>query len=156
MYLSKKELNHFKKHIIPIYKQDRSPLMPVLQESQKLYGCVPVEMQELISTEFNVSTAKINGVVTFYSMFSLRPQGENVLGVCTGTACYVKGAKRLVDRVTEELNTPYGSTTEDGKFTLSDTRCVGTCSKAPVIMVNDDIHGSVSSDDISKIINKYR
>lgn len=156
MYLTKTQIKEFKDNIIPKFKEERSPLMPILQESQYLFGCVPMEIQEVISKELNISTAHINGVVTFYAMFSLKPRGKHILGVCTGTACYVKGAKRLVDRVSEELDTPYGETTADGQFTLQDTRCVGTCSKAPVIMVDDDIHGNVSSDDVIKIINQYR
>ena len=134
---------------------EKNPLMQVLQEAQSLFGCVPYELQQTISETLNESTAKINGVVTFYSMFSVKPMGKNILGVCTGTACYVKGSSRLVDRVSEYLNTPYGKTTDDGLFTLSDTRCVGACSMAPVIMVNEKIYGNVSSDDVSKIIEEY-
>ena len=96
MFLTNEQLESFKKNVIPKYRNIRSPLMQVLQEAQKEFGCVPVEMQKLISKELKESTAKINGVVTFYSMFSLTPKGKHVLGVCTGTACYVKGASRLV------------------------------------------------------------
>ena len=117
---------------------------------------MPVEVQLLISKNFNYSTAKINGVVSFYSMFSLRPNGKVVVGVCTGTACYVKGAERLVDRMSERLGISQGETTEDGQFTLAPTRCVGACSSAPVIMVNNHIHEKVSSDDIEKIHTKYK
>ena len=88
-------------------------------------------------------------------MFSLEPYGEHVIGVCTGTACYVKGAQRLVDRVVDLLKTPYGETTEDRQFTLAPTRCVGSCSTAPVIMIDEKIYGNVSSDDVPKIIGEY-
>ena len=88
-------------------------------------------------------------------MFSLEPYGKNVVGVCTGTACYVKGAARLVDRVVDILKIPYGETTEDGEFTLAPTRCVGDCSHAPVIMINEKIYGGVSSDTVPKILAEY-
>ena len=156
VYVSDKLLKEFKIEVIEKYRNSKSPLMQVLQESQKRYGCVPVEVQEFISKEMHVSTAKINGVVSFYSMFSLKPSGKHILGVCTGTACYVKGSTRLVERVEELLDTPYGSTTKDGLFTLAPTRCVGDCSKAPVIMVDDKIYGKVTSDDIPKIIAEYQ
>jgi len=154
-YLTTKQLEDFRTNVLPKYKMEKNPLMQVLQEAQSLFGCVPYELQQTISETLNESTAKINGVVTFYSMFSVKPMGKNILGVCTGTACYVKGSSRLVDRVSEYLNTPYGKTTDDGLFTLSDTRCVGACSMAPVIMVNEKIYGNVSSDDVTKIIEEY-
>lgn len=154
-YLTTKQINEFKSNVLSMYKNERNPLMQVLQEAQSSFGCVPYELQIVIGEELNESTAKINGVVTFYSMFSIKPMGKNILGVCTGTACYVKGASRLVDRVAEYLNTNYGETTKDGVFTLSDTRCVGACSMAPVIVVNEKINGNVSSDDVSKIIDEY-
>lgn len=155
VYVSKRLLKEFKVEVIDKYKDSKSPLMQVLQESQKRYGCVPEEVQEFISKEMHVSTAKINGVVSFYSMFSLKPSGKHILGVCTGTACYVKGSTRLVERVEELLDTPYGSTTKDGLFTLAPTRCVGDCSKAPVIMIDDKIYGKVTSDDIPRILAEY-
>ena len=155
-YVSEKQLEYFKKEVIEKFRNQESPLMQILQESQKDFGCVPQEVQQLISDELHISTAKINGVVTFYSMFSLTPSGKHILGVCTGTACYVKGAQRLVDLVSEILDTPYGETTKDGQFTLAPTRCVGDCSKAPVVMVDGKIYGNVTSEDIPKIISEYQ
>ena len=156
VYVSERLLKEFKVEVIEKYRNSKSPLMQILQESQIRYGCVPVEVQEFISKELNVSTAKINGVVSFYSMFSLKPSGKHILGVCTGTACYVKGSTRLVERVEELLNTPYGSTTSDGLFTLAPTRCVGDCSKAPVIMIDGKIYAKVTSDDVPKILAEYQ
>jgi NADH:ubiquinone oxidoreductase subunit E len=155
-YVSEEQLDEFKLEVIDKYKDDKSPLMQILQESQKRYGCVPVEVQEVISKELHVSTAKINGVVSFYSMFRLVPSGKHILGVCTGTACYVKGASRLVERVETLLDSKYGSTTEDNCFTLAHTRCVGDCAQAPVVMVNEEFNGKVSSDDIPKIIARHQ
>ena len=155
-YVNATQLESFDKNILVKYVDKKDPLMQILQESQQLFGCVPIEVQLLISKRFNYSTAKINGVVSFYSMFSLEPSGKHIIGVCTGTACYVKGAQRLVDRVVDLLKTPYGETTEDKQFTLAPTRCVGSCSLAPVIMVDEEIIGNVSSDDVPKIIDKYK
>lgn len=154
--ISDHDLHNFKVNILSKYKKENSPLMQVLQESQSLYGCVPIEMQQLIGDHFNISTARINGVVSFYSMFSLEPSGKYSIGTCLGTACYVKGGERLLDRLQENLNIKQGETTSDGMYTLAPTRCVGACSNAPVIMVNEDIHSKVTSDDIKKILAQYK
>lgn len=155
-YVNESQLKKFDQEILSKYINKVDPLMQILQESQQLFGCVPIEVQLVISQRFNYSAAKINGVVSFYSMFSLVPYGKHIVGVCTGTACYVKGAQRLVDRVVDLLDTPYGETTEDGQFSLVSTRCVGNCSKAPVIMIDEQIYGNVSSDDVPKIIKEYQ
>lgn len=154
--ITEKELHLFEKEILVNYDKKNSPLMQVLQESQKRYGCVPIEMQELIGKYFRISTAKINGVVSFYSMFSMKPSGKYSIGTCLGTACYVKGGERLLDRIVESLGIQLGETTSDGLYTLAPTRCVGSCSNAPVIMVNEDIHSKVTSEDIPGILSKYR
>lgn len=154
--ISKKELKYFEDNILINYDKNNSPLMQVLQESQDRYGCVPIEMQELIGKYFRISTAKINGVVSFYSMFSMKPSGKFGIGICLGTACYVKGGERLLDRMQERLGIKQGETTEDGLYSLVPTRCVGSCSNAPVIMVNDNIHTKVTSDDIPKILDEYK
>ena len=155
-YISDLELNNFKDNVLSKYEKDTDQLMQILQESQKLFGCVPIEVQKLIGDTLHISLARINGVVTFYSMFSLKPLGKNIIGACTGTACYVKGAERIIDRISDLLGIKQGETTEDGMFTMAPTRCVGDCSHAPVVMINDTIHGNVSSDDVVKIINSYK
>lgn len=155
-FITDEQLKDFEKDVLVNYIGAESPLMQVLQESQELFGCVPIEMQQLIGKTLHISTARINGVVSFYSMFSMIPNGKNTIGTCLGTACYVKGGERLLNRVSELLNTPFGETSEDGLWTLAPTRCVGDCSNAPVIMVNDTIHHKVSSDDVPKIIEIYK
>ncbi|MDC0559044.1 NAD(P)H-dependent oxidoreductase subunit E [Candidatus Izimaplasma bacterium] len=154
-YVNDKQLKEFDVDVLSKFVDKVNPLMQILQESQTRFGCVPIEVQVLISKRYNFSTAKINGVVSFYSMFSLKPFGKHIVGVCTGTACYVKGAQRLVDRVVDILKVSYGETTEDGMFTLAPTRCVGDCSHAPVIMIDEKIYGNVSSDDVPKILSEY-
>ncbi len=155
-YVNIKLRKEFKSSIIDKYRDNKSPLMQILQESQKQFGCVPVEIQQLISEELNISTAKIHGVVSFYSMFSLKPAGKHIIGICTGTACHVKGAQRLVDRVEKELGIKYGETTKDGLFTLAPTRCVGDCSKAAVVMVDDTMYGNETGESIIKILKSYQ
>lgn len=155
-YITDQDLVKFKDTILTKYPKSNSSLMQVLQESQKQFGCVPIEMQKLIGSYMNISTAKINGVVSFYSMFSMEPNGKYSVGVCLGTACYIKGGERLLERFQEQLGIKLGETTEDELFSLVPTRCVGFCSKAPVVVVNEDIHEKVSSDDVPKIIKKCK
>ena len=155
-FISDKELQEFKETILINYNKEDSPLMQILQESQSKFGCVPIEMQNLIGAYLRISPARINGVVSFYSMFSMEPSGKFVIGACMGTACYVKGGERLLDRFSEALDIKLGETTKDRTYTLAPTRCVGACSFAPVVMVNDDIHHKVSSDDVYKILDKYK
>ncbi len=132
------------------------PLMPTLQDAQRIFGCVSEEIQEYISKALNESYSKISGVVSFYTMFSTKPRGKHIVGVCTGTACYVKGSQKLVDKVCEILKTPYGQTTKDGLFTIAPTRCLGDCGKAPVVMIDEDQYGHVTVDQIEKILKKYK
>ncbi len=137
-------------------KMKKGPLMPTLQDAQRIFGCVPKEVQEHIGKKLNESYAKIKGVVSFYTMFSTKPKGKHIVGVCTGTACYVKGAQKLVDKVCEVLKIPYGETTKDGLFTIAPTRCVGNCGEAPVVMIDEDQYGRVTIDQIEEILNKYK
>lgn len=155
-YISNEDLALFKQNVLPTHKKSQSSLMQILQESQHRFGCVPVEMQKLISEYLNISTANINGVVSFYSMFSMKPNGKYSIGVCLGTACYIKGGERLLERFQEQLNIKLGETTEDELHSLVPTRCVGFCSKAPVVMVNDVIHEKVTSDEIPKILKELK
>ena len=140
-----------------IEKHKGSPgaLMPVLQDAQKIFGCVSVEVQKRISDGLEIPLAEVYGVATFYSQFTLEPKGENVVGVCLGTACYVKGSQDILDEVSKILGVEPGKTTEDGKFTLVANRCVGACGLAPVMTVNEDVYGKISKDEVKKIMSKY-
>lgn len=142
--------------VILEHKERPGALMPILHEAQELFGALPLEVQKVISEELNIPLAEIYGVVTFYSQFSLVPKGEYVIGVCLGTACYVKGAQRLIDRISNELSVEIGTTSPDGKFTLEATRCIGACGLAPVLTINEDVYGRLVEADIPGILDKYR
>ena len=109
-----------------------------------------------IAEALNVSVAEVYGVATFYAQFSLEPKGAYVIGVCTGTACYVKGAQAVLEKVESELNIPTGKTTKDGKFTIQATRCLGCCGLAPVMTINEDVYGRLKPEDIPGILAKYK
>jgi NADH:ubiquinone oxidoreductase subunit E len=141
--------------ILEEHKDQKGALMPVLNETQELFGYLPEEAQRRISEALNISLAEIYGVATFYSRFTLKPRGKYTIGVCLGTACYVKNAQGVLDRLKSELKVNSGETTEDGKFTLEATRCLGCCGLAPVIMINEDVYGKLTPEDIPDILNKY-
>lgn len=141
--------------IIDANKHDTSRLMGVMQQAQDIYGYLPFEVQKMIADGMGVPLEKVYGVATFYAQFVLEPQGEHVIGVCLGTACYVKGSQAVLDRLAEELKVPVGKTTADGKFTLNATRCLGACGLAPVMMIGDEVYGRLTPDEIPGILAKY-
>ncbi|MDD2481503.1 MAG: NADH-quinone oxidoreductase subunit NuoE [Lutispora sp.] len=141
--------------IIENHRGQQGALMPVLHETQELFGYLPEEAQKKISKELNVPMAEIYGVATFYSGFTLKPRGEHTISVCLGTACYVKNAQAVYERIQKDLNVKPGGTTADNKFTLVGTRCLGCCGLAPVIMIGEDVYGKLVPDDIPDILKKY-
>lgn len=137
------------------YKGTKSPLIPVMEEAQTIFGYLPEKILEAISEELGITLAKIYGVATFYSFFSLYPKGQYQISVCLGTACYVKGSGDLYDKLQEKLGIKGGMCTDDGKFSLDNCRCVGACGLAPVILINDDVYGRVTADQLDAILAKY-
>lgn len=150
--IRRKELDE----VIEAYQGQEGALIPVLQKAQEIYGYLPEEVQERIARGLKVSISEVYGVATFYSLFSLKPVGEFKIGICMGTACYVKGAADLVSKVNEKLGIKVNETTADGKFTLEVTRCIGACGLAPVLTVNKDVYGRLTVDEIPGIIEKYQ
>jgi len=142
--------------IINKYKDTKGALIPVLHEAQDLYGYLPLEVQKKIAQGLEVSLAEVYGVVTFYTQFSLNPKGKYKIQICMGTACYVKGAGAILDKLKEKLGLNVGECTEDGLFSLEACRCIGACGLAPVMMINDDVYGRLVPDDIEGILDKYR
>ena len=141
--------------IIEKYKETPGALIPVLHEAQDLYGYLPFEVQKIIADGLNIPVAKVYGVVTFYSQFSLNPKGKYRVSVCLGTACYVKGAADILDKLKERLSIDVGECTDDGLFSLDSCRCIGACSLAPVVTINDEVYGKLVPADIDGIIDKY-
>ena len=138
------------------YISEPTPLMMILSDIQKEYGYIPLEVQELVSEKTGISVAEIYGVVTFYSFFSLKPKGKYVIGCCLGTACYVKGAQQVIDKVSDILGIKPGETTEDGLFTLDALRCIGACAIAPAMKINGKVYPKVSVSAVADIIEEYK
>ena len=143
------------RQIIADHKDVKGALMPVLQEAQEIYGYLPIEVQKIIADAMNIPLEEVYGVSTFYSQFSLNPKGQYKIGVCLGTACYVKGAQEVFDKVCETLGIGNGDITADGRFSIEATRCIGCCGLAPVMTINDDVYGRLVADDVAGIIAKY-
>ena len=141
--------------IIAENKDKQGSLIHVLHEAQLIYGYLPIEVQKIIAEGMNIPLAEVYGVVTFYAQFSLKPKGEYKISVCLGTACYVKGADLVLDKLKESLDIQVGDCTEDGKFSLDACRCIGACGLAPVLTINNDVYGRLVPDDLPGILAKY-
>ena len=136
-------------------KDQKGALMPIMQRAQDIYGYLPIEVQRMISDAMDIPLEKIYGVATFYSQFALNKKGRYKISVCLGTACYVKGSGDIYNKLMEILGIVGGECTPDGKFSLDACRCVGACGLAPVMMVNDEVYGRLTVDDIEGILAKY-
>ena len=141
--------------VINEYKDTPGALMPIMQKAQDIYGYLPIEVQTMISDETGIPMEKIYGVATFYAQFTLEPKGKYRISVCLGTACYVKGAQDVYDKLKELLGVGDGGCTPDGKFSLDSCRCIGACGLAPVMMINDDVYGRLTPDMLPDILAKY-
>ena len=144
------------KAIIAEKKGQRGAVMQTLQQAQTLFGYVPEEVQIAIAEGLGVTLSEVYGVSTFYSQFSLEARGRFVIGVCLGTACYVKGSQKVMDRVMQELDIKVGKTTPDGRFTLRDTRCLGACGLAPVLTINDVVHPAMTPEKASALLKELK
>lgn len=136
-------------------KKVPGPVMKAMQSAQDIYGCLPFEVQNQIAEALDVPLEEVYGIATFYSQFHLKPSGKYKIGVCLGTACYVRGAGDIMDNIRTKLGIEAGETTDDAKFTLEATRCIGCCGLAPVLTVNEEVYGKVVPEDIDKILSKY-
>ncbi len=138
------------------YKDEPGALMTIMQEAQEIYGYLPMEVQSMIAKELDIPIEKVYGVSTFYAQFALSPKGVYNISVCLGTACYVKNSKPILDKLTEILGIEENGCTEDGKFSLEACRCIGACGLAPVMMINDEVYGRLTVDDVQGIIDSYK
>ena len=135
---------------------DKSNLMVVMQKAQDIYGYLPIEVQQMIADGMGVPLEKVYGVSTFYAQFALSPKGKYNVSVCLGTACYVKGSGDVLEEVKKQLGIDVGECTPDRKFSLEACRCVGACGLAPVMMINEDVHGRLTPKDVAGILAKYK
>ena len=144
------------RQVIEEYKDKPGAAMPVLQAAQEIFGYLPEEVQIMVAEGLDIPLSEISGVASFYSFFALNPKGKYQVSVCLGTACYVKGAADVLAAVEKKLNIAPGGITPDGLFSLDACRCIGACGLAPVMMINDDVYGRLTPDQIGPILDKYR
>jgi len=137
------------------FGQDKENLIMILQAIQRHYNYLPKPALVYLATKIGIPMSQIYGVATFYSTFSLEPRGRNIISICLGTACHVRGGNRVNDKLEELLNINDGQTTEDKRFTLESVRCIGCCSLGPVIKINEDMHGRIGSDEVEKVLDQY-
>ncbi len=137
------------------YGNDKENLIMILQAIQRRYNYLPQPALTYLAAKIKVPVSKIYGVATFYATFSLEPRGRNIVSICLGTACHVRGGDRVRERITEALNIKDGETTPDGRYTLETVRCIGCCSLGPVVKINEDMYGRIGSDEVEKVLNKY-
>jgi len=143
------------KAILKEHKSVKGGLIPILHAVPNTYGYLPEDILHIISEDLNIPMTEIYGVASFYHFFSLEPKGKHIIRVCLGTACYVKGGQRILDRLSQELNVEPGKTTSDGKFTLEATRCLGACGLSPVMTIDDKVYARVTLDDVRRILDEY-
>jgi len=141
--------------VIAKYEAKPSNLIMILHAAQGIYGYLSFDVQKFIADKLKMPVSEVSGVVSFYSFFSTEPKGEHTIMVCMGTACYVRGGKKLVDAIQKRLDVEVDGTTEDGKFTLSRARCIGACGLAPTMMIDNTVHKSVNPNKIESILSKY-
>jgi NADP-reducing hydrogenase subunit HndA len=142
--------------ILNKYNKNKSNLIQILNEVQETYGYIPTDSQMAISEYLEIPMAEIYGVITFYARFTLKPKGKYNIAVCLGTACFVKGSEKILDRVKEKLGIDVGQMTEDGKFSIEEVRCIGACGLAPVFTVNGEVYGHATTELVDKVIEEYK
>ncbi|MDD2583973.1 MAG: NAD(P)H-dependent oxidoreductase subunit E [Bacteroidales bacterium] len=143
-------------NICDSFNNNPGELISILHRAQGEFGFLPEEVQRAISDKLNISIAKVYGVVSFYSFFTMTPKGRHAISICMGTACYVRGAEKIVDEFKEQLGIDVGGVTEDGKFSLDCLRCVGACGLAPVVLIGEKVYGRVETHQVKEIIESYK
>lgn len=142
-------------YMLKKYEGQKGVLLQALQEAQGIMGYLPIEVQKMVADTLDVTLSEVYSTITFYSFFSLKPRGKYQIRVCLGTACYVRGAEKVLDRIKTELGIEVGDTTDDSKFSLDACRCIGACGLAPAIIINDEVYGRLTPDKIPDILKKY-
>jgi len=152
--LDKEKLQKLEAYIDGL-KDKEGALINILHEAQDLFGYLPEDLQLFIARKLNITAAKVFGVVTFYSYFSMEPKGKHSISVCMGTACFVKGAEKILEEFKKQLNIKEGNNTEDGLFSIDTLRCVGACGLAPVVIIDGKVYGRVKVEEVAGILKEY-
>lgn len=142
-------------NVIDMYRDKEGSLIQILHLTQQIYGYLPLDVQAYIADSLGIPLSEVSGVITFYSFFSTQPRGLHTIRVCLGTACYVRGGKKIVESLKEKLNVEVGGTTKDGKFTFEVARCIGACGLAPAMMIDDVVYKQVNVNKLNAILAKY-
>ncbi|QZY54849.1 NADH-quinone oxidoreductase subunit NuoE [Crassaminicella profunda] len=153
--LPKEKFDELEKYIDSL-TSTKGALIEILHKAQDIFGYLPRDVQLFVARKLGIPGAEVFGVVSFYSYFTTKPQGKHTISVCMGTACFVKGADKIIGKLKESLHINSGETTKDGLFTLREVRCIGACGLAPVVMVDEKVYGRVKEEDLDEIINTYR
>ncbi|MGI6425064.1 MAG: NADH-quinone oxidoreductase subunit NuoE [Tepidanaerobacteraceae bacterium] len=143
------------RELLKKYKGQRGVLLQALQEAQGVMGYLPIEVQKMVAETLGITLSEVYSTITFYSFFNLKPRGKYQIRVCLGTACYVRGADKVLNRLENELGIKVGDTTDDTKFTLDGCRCIGACGLAPAIIINDEVYGRLTPDKVPEILKKF-
>ena len=143
------------REICAYHHNNSGELIMILHEAQSLLGYLPQEIQEVVAEQLEIPIAQVYGVVTFYSYFTMEPKGRFPISVCMGTACYVRGAEKILEELERQLEIKVGETTSDGLFSLNCLRCVGACGLAPVVTIGDKVYGRLTTDKIRDILADY-
>ena len=141
--------------VIDAHRGQQGATMPILQQAQDIYGYLPEEVLIIIAEELGKSLSELYGVVSFYTQFSINPKGETQVSVCMGTACYVKGAADILEKVEQKLSCKAGKITPDGRFSVDATRCIGACGLAPIMTVGEEVYGRIKPSEVADILEKY-
>jgi len=152
---SDEDFKEISEDILEEYSQESSSLIPLLQETQERLGYLPKKVMERIAEYIDIPESKVYGVATFYSQFRFEPLGDHLIKACHGTACHVSGAEKITETIEQELGIETGETSEDGRFTLQKVACLGSCSLAPVIMIDDTTYGNLTREKVKEIIDEY-
>ena len=142
-------------NIIDLYKDKEGSLIQILHAAQKIYGYLPLDLQQFLAGKLGIPLSRVSGVVSFYSFFSVQPRGQHTIRVCLGTACYVRGGKKIVEHLRKALNVDLGGTTADGKFTFEVARCIGACGLGPAIMIDDTVYKQMTPAKVNVLLSKF-
>jgi len=141
--------------IIDLYKDKKGSLIQILHLAQEIYGHLPLDLQQFIAKSLDIPLSEVSGVISFYSFFSTKPRGQHTIRVCLGTACYVRGGKKIIERLSEILGVGLGETTKDGRFTFEIARCIGACGLAPAMMIDNVVYKQVNANKLESILSQY-